>query len=532
MSKVSCLKISTIYRGLLKAALFAAISFLVPIYSLAQTSFQKTYGSIKNEDGFCIRQTTDGGYVIGGIEVIDSLNTDIYLIKTDSLGDTLWVKHYGGLVGDIGEAVQQTSDGGYVLVGSTYSYGAGQGDIFVIKTNSNGDTTWTRTYGGAGDEIGEYIQETNDGGFIIGGHTDSFGPRGDFYLIKIKANGDTLWSRNYGGIKHDHGFCVQQTSDNGYFVVGHSLSFGASGGYYAVKTNSNGDTLWTRGYGGATDSYCLFGQQTTDGGYILTGFTDCFGAGGTDAWVVKTNSVGDTVWTKTYGGMGSDYFNCVKQTPDGGYILVGSTTSFGFGNTDVYLVKINSTGDTLWSKTLGGIYEDDGMHVCLTLDGGYVITGSTKSFGNGGFDVYLIKTDKNGNTDCYSTSALTQITQPAALVLNVPTLIGLPNTLVGNAPFLIGTGANLVSDVCGSIGIEFLDKEKNSDIKIYPSPSTGYISIQAGEQLGLINLYDCQGKLVHQQKSTNLTMMMDVSDLQSGIYILHVHERHIMIVKE
>ena len=515
----------------LKIFLFIVTLNLCSYNCHSQVSFEKTFGSPKNEDGFCVHQTADKGYIISGIIEIDSVNTDIYLIKTDSLGDTLWTKSYGGPKGEFQNVVQQTNDGGYVIVGSTYSYGAGQGDIFLLKTNSNGDTSWTKTYGGIGDEIGQYIQQTNDGGYIIGGHSDTFGPRGDFYLIKTNATGDTIWTRNYGGTKHDHGFCVQQTIDSGYIIVGHSLSFGLSGGFYAVKTTNTGDTLWTRGYGGATNSYCYFVQQTTDGGYILTGSTDCFGAGNADALVIKTNSTGDTVWTKTYGGTGSDYFNCVKQTPDGGYILVGATSSFSADSSDVYLVKINSVGDTLWSKTFGGLRDDEGIYISLSLDSGYIIAGLTNSYGNGGMDFYLIKTDKNGNAGCNSTPVHTLITKPDSLMFNVPTTIGFPHTLVGTAPFLTSIDANSTINICSSIGIQYFEKENEVRIKAYPSPTDYLIFIEAEKTINLAKIYDCQGKLIYQQKSASTITQIDISNLQSGIYILEVLGKHIRIVK-
>ena len=255
--------------------------------------------------------------------------------------------------------------------------------------------------------------------------------------------------------------------------------------------------------------------------------------GGTDALVIKTNSAGDTIWSKTYGGAGDDYFNCVKQTPAGDYILVGSTSSFGLGGSDVYVVKINSTGDTLWSKTFGSIYDDEGTYISLSLDSGFIIVGSTKSSGSGGYDIYLIKGDKFGNGGCNSFSGGTQIKNADSLMFNVSTTIGLPRTLVDVAPFSVYAGFISVSDVCSSIGIQTLNEEGDLKIKIYPSPSTGSIFIYGEETpLGLIRVYDLQGKILIQQSSSNANIKLDISHLQSGTYIIEVFKKHLKIVKE
>jgi hypothetical protein len=309
-------------------------------------------------------------------------------------GDTLWTRTYGGTDWDEGYPVQQTSDGGYVIAGETRSFGAGSFDVYLVKTDSSGDTLWTRTYGGSHSDAGSSVQQTSEGGYIIAGYTTSFGAGGaDVYLVKTDSSGNTLWTRTYGGSDDDYGESVQQTSNGEYIIAGETYSFGA-GDYdvYLLKTDPSGDTLWTRTYGGSDLDWAQSVQQTSDGGYIIAGGTESFGAGFADVYLLKTHSSGDTLWTRTYGGWWYDYGFSVQQTSDGGYIIAGMTKSFGAGGWDVYLVRTDSSGATLWTRTYGGFGSDYGYSVQQTSDGAYIIAGETESFGAGGDDVYLIKT--------------------------------------------------------------------------------------------------------------------------------------------
>jgi hypothetical protein len=364
------------------------------------TAWTRTYGGENYDEGYSVQQTTDGGYIIAGYTESYGVGSDVYLIKTDSTGDALWTKTYGGADTDYGYSVQQTSDGGYIVAGMTYFYSLGYADVYLIKTNSTGDALWTKTYGGAGSDKGKSVQQTTDGGYIVAGETSSYGAGEydyDVYLIKTNASGDTLWTRTYGGENYDKGESVQQTTDGGYIVAGMTYFYDA-GWYdvYLIKTNSLGDTLWTRTYGGA-DVDCGYSvQQTTDGGYIVTGETHSYGAGAEDVYLIKTNASGDTLWTRTYGGAHYDAGNSVQQTTDGGYIVAGYTLSYGEG-ADVYLIKTNGSGDTLWTKTYGGSSTDWGESVQQTSDGGYVVAGRTISYGAGNYDVYLIKIKPEGS---------------------------------------------------------------------------------------------------------------------------------------
>jgi len=332
-----------------------------------------------------------------GLPVSGCLLLSAVCLSSIASGQTNWTRTYGGPGWDEGNSVRQTTDGGYIVAGLTQSSGAGYADVWLIKTNARGDVVWTRAYGGRHWDEGKSVQQTSDGGYIITGFTWSFGGKGDSYvwLIKTNAQGDTLWTRTYCG-RGAWGRSGQQTTDGGYIITGYDYSSDTGAcDVYLIKTNAQGDTLWARTYGGGAEDRGYSVQQTADGGYIIAGETSSFGAGNSDVYLVKTNASGDTLWTRTYGGASDDHGYSVRQTIDGGYIIAGNTQSFGAGNEDVYVVRTDSQGNTLWTRTCGGPRHDYGNSVQQTADGSYIITGYTWSFGAGTIDVYLIKTNAN-----------------------------------------------------------------------------------------------------------------------------------------
>jgi hypothetical protein len=261
-----------------------------------------------------------------------------------------WEKTYGGPDYDSACSVVQTGDGGYAIIGSTNSFGAGGYDFWLVKTDSYGNMQWNRTYGGAGwDQTGSMIQ-TSDGGYAIVGWTDSYGAGlADFWFVKTDSNGNMLWSQTYGGTNEDRGASIVQTADGGYALVGFTNSFGAGSlDFWLVKIDSNGNMHWNKTYGGVGMDLAFSIVQAFDRGYTITGWTDSFGAGGADFWLVKTDSNGSIVWNQTYGGANSDVASSVIQTAEGGYAVTGWTDSFGAGGSDFWLIKLAGEGYQGW----------------------------------------------------------------------------------------------------------------------------------------------------------------------------------------
>jgi len=374
------------------------IAFLLfQLTSLAQapdTLWTKTFGGVNHDRGKSVQQTTDGGYIIvGQTQSFGAGNNDIWLIKTNSLGDTLWTKTIGGNQSDGGYSVVTTTDGGYLITGDTESFGAGGRDVWLIKTDSLGNNIWTKTFGGIENDEGRAVLKSSDGCYIIIGNTESYSVGGrDLWFIKTNNIGDTLWTRTFGGIEDDEGTAILETSDSCYVITGMTESYGAGGSdLWLIKTNAYGDTLWTRTFGGIEDDEGSAIQETLDGDYVITGFAS-HGSGvlEEDVWLIKTDASGNRLWDKTYGGLKREKGHSLQKTVDAGYII--TATSGNRFSRDLFIIKTDSSGDTLWTQTYNrGLY-DFGNYIQKTSDGGYVIVGATRGVA---FDVWLIKLDRD-----------------------------------------------------------------------------------------------------------------------------------------
>jgi hypothetical protein len=320
------------------------------------------------------------------------------LIKTDETGNEEWNKSYGGIKGDEGFGIFQTSDNGYMIFGNTNSYGSVNQNVWMIKANKYGNEQWNKTIGGIKHIQAYSVQQTNDYGYIIAGKININNDI-DVWIAKINRDGDVQWNTTFDRSEYDHGYSVCQTNDNGYIIVGRTKNIVSEyADVWLIKTNSNGNIQWDKIYGGneSDKGFCV--QQTSDEGYIITGDTQSFGSGGfhnKDIWLLKTNAVGKEEWNKTFGGEGAnDVGKSVFQHPDGGYVICGHTWSYGNGWSDIWLIRTDSNGTEHWNKTFGGTQWEYGQSFIQTTDKGYIIAGWTDSFGNGEEDVWLIKLEK------------------------------------------------------------------------------------------------------------------------------------------
>ena len=320
------------------------------------------------------------------------------------------IKNYGGNQDDRGYAVQQTSDGGYVIVGSSTSYGAGGSDLWILKVDASGEFTWSKTYGGQGNDVGKDIVQTSDGGYIITGYTRSFSSGGDMdlWLIKTDSNGESClyndggtctqnsskWVKSFGTSGNDYGNSVKETSEGDFIVAGKS---GRIPSVFVVKTNSLGEKIWENLYGTGPGDRGQYIIDRQDLGFLIVGKENPNNADD-NLCLINIDTDGSEVWHSLYGGGNSDGGNHVSEVSGGGFIIAGSSRSYGNGNwDDMWLVKTSTGGSMEWQKTYGGNYTEIGNYVHEKIGGGYIITGSTESIGQGLYDIWVVSTDYTGN---------------------------------------------------------------------------------------------------------------------------------------
>lgn len=366
----------------------------------AKPPFGRTFGDRGMDEGNAVQQLEDGGFLITGLTTtMDQGIRKIWLLKIDSGGNLRWQRQYGSALYQSGEALILTLDGSIAVVGATLAERPDNYDLSFIKTDRNGQELWNRTFGGPGWDWGSYLAETVDAGFILIGWTDSKGAGGgDLWLIKTDSQGNEQWQQTYGGPDLDRGQHVLTTDDGGYLLTGTTVSHSIGReDLWVIKTDAMGRVEWQRVLGGAADDEGQYALAARDGGYLVLGSTTSYGSGESDIWLVRLSAEGAIMWTRTYGGAGRDWGNALTASDDG-YLIVGTTLSEGAGESDIWLLRIDWDGNKVWSRTYGGAGYDFGQSLQRTAEGDYIFTGMTHSFGAGDSDIWLIKVDESGRT--------------------------------------------------------------------------------------------------------------------------------------
>lgn len=476
-------------KALRNILVFLSISFF-PQIVFSQVQFEKIYGSIGSDFGYSVAQMFDTGYaVVGSTTSFGAGNADVYLLKTDLMGVAVGHKTFGGINVDRAFSIKSTSDSGLVIAGYTNSFGHGGYDMYIIRTDKNCDTIWTKTIGGADWDFAYSVTPTSDGGFIIGGATYSFGQGNqDMYLVKLNSLGDTLWTKTYGGVNDDEIKSVKQTLDGGYILTGYSKSLGdIAGDIYTVKTNSIGDILWTFEFdGGFSDfSYDII-EDNTGAGYIIGGETT-IPTSNMQGVVVRINTSGILINAALYGGTAQDGIYAIAQSTDGRFVTMGYTYSYGAGMSDFVLYKENPIGTYVGSTTFGGAKVDNGYCVNNTMDGGFIICGTALSYST--FEhIYLIKTDSAGVAS--------------------------------------GTVINVATDIASQSG-------EIAHFSIYPNPCDAYFYIQLDSKIESdynVSVVDVLGRIVFSQSFDMPTSFnpieIDSRSFKNGIYFVRIESEN------
>ena len=469
-----------------------------------------------------------------------------------------WQKCLGGIGYDQAQSIQPTTDGGYIMAGWTDSADGdvtgnhGSQDAWGVKISNTGSVQWQKVLGGTGSDYSTSIQPTPDGGYIVAGWTSSTdgditGNHGgyDAWVVKLSSTGSLQWQKALGGTADEYAESIQPTTDGGYIVAGYTLSNNGdvTGNHgnndaWVVKLSSTGSLQWQKALGGTGYDSAFSIQPTTDGGYIVAGYTsstdgDVTGNhGNQDAWVVKISSTGGLQWQKALGGSATDQAFSMQSSPDGGYIIAGYSNSINgdvtgnHGSQDVWVVKLNSTGSLQWQKALGGTSDDQAKSVQPTSDGGYIVAGITGSFdgnvtGNhGGQDAWVVKLNSTGSLQW----------QKALGGTNGDYAKSIQPTPDGGC-IVAGYNFSTNGDVTGNHGsydawVVKLGPELSTPgfvkeaIVVFPNPAKTMLTVQNNHQTPFekIVITDLMGKIVLIQ--TTNTNQINVEPLASGMYIL------------
>jgi len=365
------------------------------------TYFAQVFGGSASDRVTSVVETPDGGLlVLGNTFSYGSGNSDIFAARLNSDGSVAWFKTYGGSGTDEAYSIVGTSDGSFVIAGYTNSFGASGVDVLTIKIGGDGNVIWSNYFRLPQDDYAVSIQEYTDGGFVLAGYSNFVPERNfDALLIKIHAGGNFEWGRVYGGVWNDFGSAVKVSGDGSLLLLGYGYSDEANGDINLMRIYGDGVLQWSKHYGGSGFDRAYDMQFTSDNGIIVSGHTKSFGLGSGDAYFFKTDANGFVYWSKTLGGADVDSAVSVRQTSDGGYIAAGTTSSFGTGTGDLFLIRLFGDGVFNWSSVIGGSFSDGCSYVIQKSSGDFALAGWTQSLGSGGDDAYVLTLRSNG-TGC------------------------------------------------------------------------------------------------------------------------------------
>ena len=363
-----------------------------------ETVWQKAYGGDGRDRAYGVVALKNGGAMVAGMSrTYGHGRSDMLIVKLDKKGKTVWRSSYGGKKRDFAYNITRTSDGNFIAVGSSESFSKdGNLDVYVVKFDTEGKRAWQKTYGGDEKDEAKAVVAVGGGGVLVAGYTESYGKgRKDIYILYIDKNGKEIWSKAIGGKEDDVANDIKLTADGGFVVVGGTESYGAgSSDFYVLKFDGKGKFLWDKVYGEANEDVLNTVAATPNGGFVVAGKTKSFGSKHSDIDIINYDKNGKTIWHKIFGFDSKEWANDIIRIPGGGYLLAGTTKSFGFGKFDFYLLEIDSKGSSVWANVYGGENKDMAHALTRMADGTILVVGETESFGQGGYDFMMIELEK------------------------------------------------------------------------------------------------------------------------------------------
>ncbi len=429
--------------------------------ALGQT-WSKAYGG--NSVARDVVQTSDGGYAfLGRTSDFGAGSNDIWLVRLSATGDIVWEKTYGGAGNDLGYDLLYTPDGGYLVAGASNSF-SGSYDIWVLKLDSSGTIEWQKTLDSGNWDSGPFAAMAVDDGYIIAANTDVGGGNYDYVIVKLTSNGSIDWQKTYGGSGYDYLRSICATPDNCYIVAGSTQSYGAgSGDFWALKIDASGNIVWQKAYGGTGTEQAYCPIPTSDGGYIMAGSTTSFGGFIAHIWVLKLDTVGNIEWEKVYVHGTSENPESIYQTSDNGFMLGGKTDNY------MWVLRLDSAGEILWQKQFGDFSNDCANSVKQTVDGSYIIAGETQSMGLTTVEAWLLKLDISGaidptcdfiadtfgaSQDTVATVTVTTATSAVSALTSLDTAITGQSSSATVTEHCSGIGCSLFLSVPSAVGVD------------------------------------------------------------------------------
>jgi hypothetical protein len=478
----------------------------------------------------------------------------LYNIKANAQPDTLFQYTFGGTSEDVAKKIIATSDTGYLIIGSTSSFGHGSADVYIIKIDSIGNRQWSYVYGTSFIESGYSLRETFDG-FIIVGFTNQ-NMNYDALIMKIDLNGQFLWQKIIGGGDWDFGFDIETTPDSGFIICGTTYSYSNGGSdIYAIKLDSIGNILWQKNYGGAVDESSKTIVRDYDNNYVIIGMTNTYGQGDNDFYIIKIDNDGDTSWTKTIGGNKFDEGWSIDLATDSNYLIIGTTFSYPNDVSDtsgnILCIKAHKTGSILWQKTYGGDDNEEGRFINRLPDGNVMFGGITESFGQGGKDVIMYYVDSDGNFINGGTRGGTSDDEgfSATIGRNSEYLVSGSTKSFGCGmvdcyvirkqifPFIPGFQITL-NNFCDTPLIYVKENPENHCmVNIHPNPAPGDFHIDIPcfekEKNVMVKIFDAAGREIKSVKAVMSSLTLSHNEFEKGIYFISVQlDTHVISNKK